>query len=189
MLGPRMSRSRAAASSAGLACSIFSALATSPFRQLLRPMRPLAVLREELLVDAGPVVEALGVAGGDELDQVLVALVGLRQQHQVVRFGLRTALLETASLRDIDLTAENRLQPAFACVVVEHDRGKQVAVLGHGERRHLQLHRFVEELVNAAGAVEERELGMKMQMNELVHAAIPTRSSMVAWTRCRRPRD
>ncbi len=85
----------------------------------------------------------------------------------MVRLGLRTALVEPAALRDVDLAAENRLQSAVARVIVEDDRREHVAVLGDGERRHLQLDRLVEQLVDAAGAVEQRELGVQMKMDEL----------------------
>jgi hypothetical protein len=44
-----LSRSRAAASSAGFACSTFSALATSPLRQLLRPISPFECLASSSL--------------------------------------------------------------------------------------------------------------------------------------------
>ena len=156
-----MSRSRAAASSAGRACSTSKRAGHLALQAAAQADQPLGVLRQQLLVDARPVVEAFRVAGGHQLDQIPVALVGLRQQHQMVRFGLRAALLEPAALRDVDLAAENRLEPALARVVVEDDRREQVAVLGHGERRHLQLDRFVEQLVDPAGAVEERELGVE----------------------------
>ena len=129
--------------------------------------QPFRVLRQQFLVDARPVVEPFGVAGRHQLDQVLVALVGLGEQHQVVRLGLRPALLEAASLRDVDLAAEDRLEPALARVIVKDHRREHVAVLGHRERRHLQLHRLVEQLVDAAGAVEQRELGVQMEVDEL----------------------
>ena len=118
------------------------------------------VPREQLLVDARPVVKAFGIARRDELDQVLVALVRLREQHEVIRLGLRSRLVEAAPLRDVDLAAENRLQSAIARVVVEDDRRKQVAVLRHRERRHLQLDGFIQQLVDAARAIEEREFGV-----------------------------
>ena len=136
-----MSRYVAAASRAPCAparCEM--PVATSPFRQLLRPIRPVACWREQRLVDARLVVEALGVAGRDELDEVVEALGRLRQQHQMVG--------RLARLRPIDpsdrparrtLAAENRLDAALARLVVEDDRREQVAVLGHGHRRHLQL--------------------------------------------------
>ena len=53
----------------------------------------LRVLREQLLVDARLVVEAFGVAGRHELDQVVIALVRLREQHEMVlRFAGIAAL-------------------------------------------------------------------------------------------------
>ena len=56
---------------------------------------------------------------------------------------------------------------SVARVVVKDDRREQVPVLGHGERRHLQLDRLVEQLVDAARAVEQRELGVQMEMDEI----------------------
>ena len=45
---------------------------------------PAAVLRQQLLVDARLVVEPVGVARRDELDEVVEPLVGLGEQHEVV---------------------------------------------------------------------------------------------------------
>ena len=59
--------------------------------------------------------------------------------------------------------------PALARLVVEDDRREHVAVLGDGHRRHLQLDRLVEQLLDAAGAVEQRELGVQMKMDEVAH--------------------
>jgi hypothetical protein len=59
------------------------------------------------------------------------------------------------------------LRPRILGVVVEGHRREHVAVLGDGERRHLELDRFVEQLVDATGAVEERELGVQVEVNEL----------------------
>src|SRR5213075_793291 len=106
-----------------------------------------------------------------ELDQILVALVGLGEEHEVIRLGLWARLLEAASLRDVDLAAEDRLDAALARMVVKDHRRKHVAVLGHRECGHLQPGRFVQQLVDAARAVKQRELGVKMQVNKLVHAS------------------
>ena len=42
-------------------------------------------------------------------------------------------------------------------------------MLGDRDRRHLQLDRLIEQLVDPAGAVEQRELGVQMKMDELSH--------------------
>ena len=88
----------------------------------------------------------------------------------MVGLGLRPALLEAAALRHVDLAAENRLDAAGAGVVVEDHRGEHVAVLGDRERRHVELDRFVQQFVDAACAVEERELGVQVQVDEVRHS-------------------
>ena len=100
----------------------------------------------------------------------------------MVRLGLRPALVEAAARRDVHLAAEDRLQPALARVVVEHHRREHVAVLGDRQRRHLQLHRFVEQLVDAAGAVEQRELGVQVEMDELRHSCFDFCRARFAFT-------
>src|SRR5688500_795437 len=85
----------------------------------------------------------------------------------MVCLALRSALLEPAAGRDVDFAPEDRLEPAIARVVVEDDRREQVAMLGHRERRHLEPDRLVQQLVDPARAVEERELGMNMEMDKL----------------------
>ena len=132
--------------------------------------QPGRMLRQQVLVDARLVVEALGVAGRHQLDQVVVALAGLGEQHQVIRGLARRAALGAPIARgDVDLTAEDRIDPALARLIVEHDRREHVAVLGDRRGRHLQLHRRVEQLLDAARAVEQRVLGVQVQVNEVGH--------------------
>ena len=140
-----------------------------PLEAAAQPDQPLRVLREQLLVDARLVVEPLGIAGRHELDEVVVALVGLGQQHEMVRrLPYSAALRQPAAGRDIDLAAENRLHPTLLGVVVEDHRREHVAVLGDGQRRHLQPGRLVQQFVDPARAVEQRKLGVKMKVNEVL---------------------
>ena len=46
-------------------------------------------------------------------------------------------------------------------------------MLGDRERRHAQLLRLVEQLLDAAGAVEQRELRVEVEMDEVAHWALP----------------
>ena len=93
----------------------------------------------------------------------------LGKKHQVIGLGLRAALLEAAPLSDVDLAPQDRLESSLTRVIVKDHRREHVAVLGDGERRHLQLHRFIEQLVDAAGTVEQRELGVKMKVGKFSH--------------------
>ena len=130
----------------------------------------LRMLREEVLVESRLVVEALGVAGRDELDQVVVPLAGLRQQHQVIRRLAGIAALGVAAARrHVDLAAQNRPDAALPRVIVKDYRREHVAVLGDRDRRHLQLRRLIEKLVDAARAVEQGVFGVKVEVDEFRH--------------------
>ena len=151
-----------------------------PLEAAAQADQPLRVLREQLLVDARLVVEALGVARRHQLDQVVIALVGLGEEHEVVRrLARRAALGAPIARRDVDLAAEDRVDPALARLVVEDDRREHVAVLGDRHRRHLQLDRLVEQFFDPAGAVEQRVLGVQMQVDEVGHRLPGYSHSMV----------
>src|SRR5689334_9119711 len=87
----------------------------------------------------------------------------------MVGLGLRAGLVEPAAGGDVDLAAKDRLETPVSRVIVKDHRRKHIAVLCHGKRRHLELDGFVQELVDAACAVEERKLGVQVKVNELVH--------------------
>ena len=152
-------------------------VATSPLEAAAQADQPSGVLRQQVLVDARLVVEPLGVAGRHQLDQVVVALARLRQQDQVVRgFAGRAALGPPIARRDVDLAAEDRIDAALPRLIVEHDRREHVAVLGDRHRRHLQLHRAVEQLLDPARAVEQRVLAVQVEMDEVADADGRTQS-------------
>jgi hypothetical protein len=134
------------------------------------PNQALGVPCQQLLVDARFVIEALRVPGRDQLDEVLEADLVLGQQHQMVR-GLtrRAALVEAATRRNVDLAAENRVDPALPRRVVEHHRREHIAVLGDRHRRLAEPGDLVQQLVDPAGAVEQRELGVQVQVDEVRH--------------------
>ena len=51
-------------------------------------------------------------------------------------------------------------------VVVELDRAEKIAVIGHGDGGHLLLDHQIHQLADFAGAVEQRVIGVAMQMDE-----------------------
>ncbi len=125
------------------------------------------VLREQRLVDTRLVVETLGIAGRDELDKVVVPLRGLGEQHQVIgRLTRRSALRAPIARRDVDLAPENRIDPALPRVIVKHHRREHVPVLGDGHRGHLQLDGLVEQFLDPAGPIEQRKLGVQVEVDE-----------------------
>ncbi len=140
------------------------------FQAAAEPNQPLRVRREDVFVDARLVIEPLRVPGRDELDEVVEPFVRLGQEHQMVgRLAGDPRPLLAPARRHVHLTPENGIDAALPGLVVEGDRGEHVAVLGHGHGRHLQFGGAIEHLADAARAVEQREFGMQVQVNELSH--------------------
>jgi hypothetical protein len=126
---------------------------------------------QQIFVDARAVVEALGVAGRHQLDEVVIPLVAGRQQRQVV-VGLanpRARLVVPTADGNIRFTAEDRLEALGTAGVVELDRAEHVAVVGDRHRLHAELRAALDDLADAAGAVKQAELGVQVKMNKLRH--------------------
>ena len=75
---------------------------------------------------------------------------------------------EPAPVGDVDLAPDDGLDPTPARLVVKRDGGEQIAVFGHRDRRHLEALYLVQQLPDATGAIEQRELGMQMKVNEFL---------------------
>ncbi len=140
----------------------------------------LRVAFEQLPVDARLVVVTLEIRRRGELDQVPVALVRLRQERQMgVPLGLRTAVVA-----DVHLAADNRLDPLLLRLLIELDRAGQRAVVGQRHGRHFQLGRAGGERGNPAGPVQDRILGVDVQVDELL---VRHRRTILRWGQDRKP--
>ena len=136
---------------------------TRPERQPERTTSPLRVPLEQLPVDARLVVVALEVAERGELDQVRVALVRLGEDGQV---GV-ALLLPVAVVGDVDLAAHDRLDPLLPGLALELDRARERAVVGERDGRHSELGGPRSECRDAARTVEDRVLGVDVEMDEV----------------------
>ena len=67
---------------------------------------------------------------------------------------------------DVDLAAENRLDSLLSGLPVELDRAGERAVVGERDRRHLELGGPRGEVRDPARAVEDRVLGVDVEMDE-----------------------
>ena len=102
--------------------------------------KSLGVRAQQLKVDAGLDVEALGKRLGDHVGEVAVALLVLAQKDEVARLGVKLVLLVKARAgRDVDLAADDGLDALGLARAVEVDRAVHHAVVGHGDRRLPQL--------------------------------------------------
>ena len=125
--------------------------------------QPARVALEQLPVDARLGVVALEVAERAELDQVRVAGVRLGEQRQVrVAAGARLAVVG-----DVDLAADDRLDPLLPGGLVEVDRAGERAVVGERDGGHLELGGAGRERGDPARPVEDRVLAVDVQVDEV----------------------
>ena len=147
-----------------------------PFRQTLgdfalqagrQPDQPLRMLGQKFLADARLVVEAMQRRLGNDLHQVAIALVVLGQHDEVVvAVALRRGAM-VFLLADVKLAAQDRLHPRFFSGIDECHRAEDVAMVGHGDRGHVEFLDAADQALDLASAVEHGVVGMKMEMNEL----------------------
>ncbi len=126
--------------------------------------QPLGMLRQQVQIDARLVVEPVQVGGRNQLDEVAVALLVFAQQHQVVVGAVGARLVPLA--RDIHLAADDGMHAGLPGGVIEFHRAEEVAVIGHGHRRHLLLDGELHQLIDIARPIQQRIVGVAMQVDE-----------------------
>ncbi len=139
---------------------------------------------QQVVIDARLVIETFEEACRDQLDQVLVTLGILAEQHQVIGAALagfrgcsfaggrcvtarsvRAAIMPAAS-RDVDFTADDRLYAPRGGFVIKMLGGKEISVVGDGHGGHMAPRGFANQFTNIAGAVEKAVVCVQMQMDE-----------------------
>ena len=135
-----------------------------------RDDQPLVVLGQELAVHARLAVEALGVGEGGELDEVLVAreVAGEEDEVEVVLLARRSP--GCGARRSPGATYASMpmigLRPRLLRLLLELPRRVQVAVIGDREGRLLELLGPADQVVDPVRAVQQRVLGVAVEMDE-----------------------
>ncbi len=101
------------------------------------------------------------------MQQVEIAGLVLGQQQQMRPFAveLRVAVGH-AACGDIGLDADDGLDAGFPAGEIERHRAEHRAVVSQGQRRLIQRLGPRGQMVDAAEAVEQRELAVHVQMDE-----------------------
>ena len=139
---------------------------------------------QQLSVHPRVVVEPLEVGRSDELDQVTVACLVLRQHGHVVGLLVVGVPVVPASRRDIHLAADDRRYPVRPGSLVEVDGPVQPAVIGYRQVAHAELRRPLDERFDTAQPVEETELSVIVQMRKQPAAYLDRSLQMIV---CRMP--
>jgi hypothetical protein len=130
------------------------------------------VLLEELPVHSGLVVEARQERLAHQVREVSIALRRFGKKRQVVGpplavDGLPRLAVVTGSGCDVGFHAENRLQAVLDRLRLDLERAEHVPVIGDGHGRHAVLQDVLDQVLRPVRAVEERVLGVEMQVDEV----------------------
>ena len=125
----------------------------------------LRIAREQVLADPRLVVEAFGICGGDQVDQIAIAGLVLAQQQQVVVAHACVVLPVVAGDR-VDLAADDRLDAGLLGRRVEIDGAEEVAVVRDRHGRPLPSGGHFHQPRNVAGPVEKGVIRMAVQVDE-----------------------
>ena len=127
----------------------------------------LGVGRQQLEINPGFIIKPIEVGDGGQFNQVVVAnLVGC-QQHEVVRPCVEVGLLVTvAAPGHIGLDAQDRLNAGFPAPLVKLNQAVHDAVISQPKRGHLVLRRPADQLVNFRQAVEQRVVGVNVEVDK-----------------------
>ena len=142
----------------------------------------LVVFLQFMTVCTRTTVETVHPRVAHEFDEVLIAVGILRQYDEVIATLVISGLLQVhvATTRHIHLTAEDRLE-GFEAVfltlfvhavadVVKFLNAEHVAVIGDGHALHTVADGFIYKLLDTRLSVEDRVVGMYMQMYEIFHS-------------------
>ena len=126
----------------------------------------LAVLLQELAVDAGLVVVALELGLGGEVEEVAVAGLVLGEQGEVVGLLGVGQAVAAAGGGEVGLHADDGLDVGGAGLAVEVDDGVEDAVVGEADGVHAEGLGPLDELIDAAEAVEQAVLAVEVEVGE-----------------------
>jgi len=76
------------------------------------------------------------------------------------------SLVEARPRCDVDLAADDRLDPGTGGLEVELHGAEHVAMIGDGQRRHPTLLGALHQIADLDGAIEKAVLAVEMQMYE-----------------------
>jgi hypothetical protein len=142
---------------------------SSPLRQPEKADQPLRVFRQVPLAHARLAIEAVQRSLRGNPHQVAVALFVLRQHQQVIVVVPLAGRAMVLVLADIQLAAQNRLDPLGLRRIEKVHRPIDIPVVGHGDRLLPQRRHPVHQLGQVASPVQQRVLRMQMQMRKFSH--------------------
>jgi len=127
------------------------------------------MLGEKFLIDPRPVMKSIEMRGRDQFNQIVITGCVAHEQSEVIRrLAHRVRSIFVRTRCDVRFAADDRFDAGALCFLVKFNRAVKIAVIGHRDRGHLQFSRFFHQLFYSNSAIEQRILGVEMQVNERI---------------------
>ena len=120
----------------------------------------LVICSQHVLVYAWFIIKALQLTDADNLHQVMVACIVLRQQNQMVHAAV--IFFQMRALRKIYLAADNRLDACLGALLIKFHCAVHRAVVGNRQTVHSQLLGIGHQLRDFRSAVQQAVFRMYM---------------------------
>ena len=120
----------------------------------------LVIGTQHVLVYARFIIKALQLTDADNLHQVMVACIVLRQQNQMVHAAV--IFFQMRALRKIYLAADNRLDACLGALLIKFHCAVHRAVVGNRQAVHAQLLGVGHQLRDFRSAVQQTVFRMYM---------------------------
>ena len=131
------------------------------------PDQSFRVCGEQFAIDPRLVMHPLEMRRRHQPDEILVTGFVAREQREMISgIALRIRPVLDRTRRHVSLHADDRLDPGLGRRLVKFNRAMQVAVIGNRDRRHRHFGRLLHQLLHSHRPVEERILGVQVEMNE-----------------------
>ena len=130
------------------------------------------MFRKQLVIHAWFVVETVEISGGNQLDQILVALLVFAEQDEVIgTLGARAAIF-VIIWRHIHFAADDGLNTVGSGLMIEIRGGEEISVVGYGDGGHSAARGFGGKFADFASAVQKRVIRVQMKVNKVrgIHA-------------------
>ena len=125
------------------------------------------VLPQQIHIHARTVIKTLGKAERNHIAEVSIANFVFTEQNQMIWLLINAMnLIKVCSARNIDLAADNGLDPGFFCCAVKINRAIHDAMVGQGNGVLTEFLHPVHHRADATGSVKQAVFAVNMQTHK-----------------------